>query len=68
MEVLLDVQASKADLVIELLESLPFVRIKSPATHKVQVLRELEEAVENLKLVQAGKLQATPIEELLDEV
>ncbi|MEM7055846.1 MAG: hypothetical protein AAF392_03145 [Bacteroidota bacterium] len=67
MEVLLDVQDSKADLIIELLESPPSVRIKSPATHKVQVLRELEEAVENLKLVQAGKLQATPIEELLDE-
>ena len=57
MEMLIDVQDQKAHLLL------------STSTHlsgKKRVLQEIEEAVENIKLVQAGKLQATSIEELLD--
>ena len=64
MEMLLEVKADKAAMLTELLSHFPFVKIKSPNTHKEQVLQELEEAVENMKLVKAGKMQATPIEEL----
>jgi len=68
MEMLLEVKADKAVLLTELLEHLPFVKIKSPGAHKEQVLQELEEAVENMKLAQAGKKQATPVEQLLNEL
>ena len=35
---------------------------------KEQILLELREAIENLKLVRQGKLKARPIEELLSEL
>lgn len=35
---------------------------------KQQILRELEEAVKNLKLVRKGKLKARPAKELLNEL
>lgn len=68
MEMLLEVKADKVGLLTELLEHLPFVKIKAPGEAKEQVLQELEEAVENMKLVKAGKMQATPVEQLLNEL
>lgn len=35
---------------------------------KEQILQELKEAVNELKLVEQGKLKARPVEELLDEL
>lgn len=65
MELRINVQDHKVSLLKELLEDLPFVTIEAT---KEQVLQDLDESVKNLKLVQTGKLQATPIKELLDAV
>lgn len=65
MEIRINVQDHKVSLLKELLEDLPFVTIEAT---KEQVLQDLDESVKNLKLVQAGKLQAIPVKELLDEV
>ncbi len=65
MEMRINVQDHKVSLLKELLEDLPFVTIEAT---KEQVLQDLDESVKNLKLVQTGKLQATPIKELLDAV
>ncbi|MEH6309206.1 hypothetical protein RYH73_26375 [Olivibacter sp. CPCC 100613] len=35
---------------------------------KEQILRELKEAVQELKLVEQGKLKARPLQELLNEL
>ena len=68
MEMLLEVKAGKAALLTELIENLPFVKIKSADNAKERVLQELEEAAENMKLVQAGKMQAIPVDQLLHEL
>lgn len=35
---------------------------------KVQILQELKEAVQELKLIEQGKLKARPVKELLNEL
>lgn len=65
MEMRINVRDHKVNLFKELLEDLPFVTIEAT---KEQVLQDLDESVKNLKLVQTGKIQATPIKELLDAV
>lgn len=68
MKVLLDIKDHKAAFVMELLNSLPFVKAKPLSIKKSQLESELEEAVSNLKLVREGKLKARPARELLDEL
>lgn len=68
MKVLLDIKDSKASFVMELLQSLSFVKVKTLTDGKAQLIEEIKEAVENLKLVRQGKLKARPAKELLDEL
>jgi len=65
MELRINVQDHKVSLLKELLEDLPFVTIESTTE---QVLQDLDESVKNLKKVQAGELQATPLKELLHAI
>lgn len=68
MKVLLDIQDSKVLHLLEVLKSLPYVKTKQLTDEKAQLLSEVREAVENLKLVRQGKLKARPVKELLDEL
>ncbi len=68
MKVLLDIKESKADFIMELLNSFSYVKTKPLTPYKAQVLEELQEAVENMKLVKEGKLKPRPAKELLDEL
>ncbi len=68
MKVLLDIQDSKALHLLEVLKSLPYVKTKLLTEEKAQLMSEIREAVENLKLVRQGKLKARPAKELLDEL
>jgi len=61
----INVQDHKVNLLKELLEDLPFVTIEYT---EEQVLQDLDESVKNLKKVQAGELQATPLKELLHAI
>ena len=67
MKVLLDIKDNKATFMMELLRSFSFVKTKPLSTYKAQVLGDIKEAVEELKLVQAGKKKARDAKDFLDE-
>ena len=68
MKVLLDIQDDKAVHLLEVLNSLPFVKTQQLTEEKAQLMSEIREAVVNLKLVRQGKLKARSAKELLDEL
>ena len=68
MKVLLEIKDTKAAFVMELLGSLSFVKTKQLSPYKAKVLEDLKEAVEEMKLIKAGKLKARNAEELFNEL
>jgi len=68
MKVLVDVKDNKGDFILELLNNFSFAKAKSISPAKAQLLEEIKEAVENVKLARQGKLKAKPLNELLDEL
>ena len=68
MKILLDIKENKAAFIMELLNNFSFVKAKPLSPYKAQVLEELHEAVENMKLVKEGKLKPRPAKDLLDEL
>ena len=68
MKVLLDIKDNKASFVLELLGNLSFVKTKQLTDEKAQLMSEIKEAVENLKLVRKGKLKGRPAKDLLNEI
>lgn len=68
MKVLLDIKDSKALHLLEVLKGLSYVKAKPITNEKSLLIEEIQEVVENLKLVRKGKLKARPAKELLDEL
>lgn len=68
MKILLDVKDSKAAFFIELLKSFSFVKAKELTPYKAKVLEDVKEAVEEMKLIKAGKLTGRNAEELFNEL
>jgi len=68
MKVLLDIKDSKVPFVMELLKNLAFVKAKPVNKEKAQLIAEIKEAVEELKLVKAGKKKARNAEDFLNEI
>jgi hypothetical protein len=68
MRVILDIKDSKAAFVMELLKSLPFVKAKPITPYKAKILEDVKDAVEEMKLIKAGKLKARNAEELINEL
>ena len=68
MEVLLDIKDDKANFVLELLQNFSFVKAKTLTPHKAKVLEDVKEAVEEMKLIKAGKLQARNADDLFNEL
>ena len=68
MKVLLDIQDSQAMHLMEVLKSLPYVKMQQLTGEKAQLMGEIREAVANLKLVREGKLKVRPVKELLNEL
>lgn len=68
MRVLLDIKDNKGPFVMELLKSLSFVKAKPLTPYKAKVLEDLKEAVDEIKLVKAGKLKARNAEDLFNEL
>ncbi|NCO56013.1 MAG: hypothetical protein GW876_11535 [Bacteroidetes bacterium] len=68
MKILVEVNDNKAAFFMELLRSFAYVKAKPLTAHKAQVLEELKEAVENMTLVNQGKLKARPAKDLLNEI
>ncbi len=53
---------------MELLQSLSFVKAKPLTPYKAEVLEGIREAVEEMKLIKAGKLKGRPAEDLFNEL
>jgi hypothetical protein len=68
MKVLLDIRDNKAPFIMELLKSFPYVKAETITPAKALFLKELKEAVENVKLAKKGKLKTRPAKDLLDEI
>ena len=68
MKVLLDIQDKKAFHLLEVLKSLPYVKIKELTEEKAQLMSEIKEAVEEMKLIKAGKKEARNAEDFLNEL
>jgi hypothetical protein len=68
MKVLIDIKDSKAPFVMELLQSLSFVKAKPISPYKAKVIEDLKEAVEEMKLIKKGKLKARNAEDLINEL
>lgn len=68
MKVLLDVKDAKASFVMELLQSFSFVKAKTITPYKAKVLEDVKDAVEEMKLIKAGKLKARNAEDLFHEI
>lgn len=68
MKMLLEIKDSKAAFVKELLNSLSFVKAKTITPEKALLIEEINEAVQELKLVKAGKKKARNAEEFLHEL
>jgi hypothetical protein len=68
MRVLLDIKDSEAVHLMRVLRSLPYLKELNISAEKEELVEEIKEAVENLKLVREGKLKARPARELLDEL
>ena len=68
MKVLLDIQDSKAQPLLEVLSGLSYVKAKPLTDAKAQLMGEIREAVEEMKLIRTGKKQARDAEEFLNEL
>ncbi len=67
MKVLLDIKDSKADSLLAVLRGLPYVKAELLSGEKAQLIKEMKEAVQEMKLIRAGKLKARPVKEPLKE-
>jgi hypothetical protein len=68
MKVLLDIEDAKVPFIMELLKSFSYVKAKPLTPYKAGVLEGIKEAVEEMKLVKAGKLKARNAEDLFNEL
>ena len=68
MRVLLDIKDSKALHLLEVLKSLPYVKTKTLSDEKALLMEEIKEAVEEIKLVRAGKKKARNAVDFLNEL
>lgn len=68
MKVLLDIKDNKAIHLMEVLKSLPYVKAKQLTETKAQLMSEIREAVEEIKLIKEGKKQARNAEDFLNEL
>lgn len=68
MKILLDIKDDKVAFIMELLNNFKFVKAKPLTPYKAEVLENLKEAVEEMKLIKEGNLKGIPAKDLLDEL
>lgn len=61
MKVLIEVKDEQSGFLLELLKNLSFIKYQTLTPAKAQLLEELREAVDNVRLVKAGELKARPL-------
>lgn len=68
MKVLLDIKDNNAHSLLEVLNSLPYVKTKQLTPYKAKILEDIKEAVEEMQLIKKGKLKARNAEDLFNEL
>lgn len=68
MKVLLDIPDNKAASLMEVLSSISYVKAKPLTDAKALLMTEIKEAVEEMKLIKAGKKKARNAEDFLNEL
>jgi hypothetical protein len=68
MKVLLDIPDNKASSLMDVLKSISYVKAKPLTDNKALLMKELREAVEEMKLIRAGKKKARNAEAFLHEL
>ncbi|MDI3322088.1 hypothetical protein [Pinibacter soli] len=68
MKVLLDIPDNKAASLMDVLKSISYVKAKPLTDAKALLMGELRDAVEEMKLVRAGKKKARNADDFLNEL
>ena len=68
MKVLLDIPDKKASSVMEVLNGISFIKTTQLTDEKAVLMKEIREAVQEMKLIRAGKKKARNAEEFLNEL
>lgn len=68
MKVMLEIKEGKVPFVMELLNSLSFVKASPLSPYKAEVLEGIKEAVEEMKAIKEGRLKGIPAADLLNEL
>ena len=66
MKILLDVPENKAQSLMDVLCSIPYVKAKPITDSKAELMEEIKEAVDEMKLIRAGKKEARNAEDFLN--
>ena len=68
MKILLDIPDNKATSFMEIIKSISYVKAKPLTDSKAKLMSEIKEAVEEMKLIRAGKKKARNEEDFLNEL
>ncbi len=68
MKILLDIRDNKAAFFMEVLKNFSFVKATPITEHKADFLKDLKEAVEEVKLAKQGKIKLQSAKEFIDEL
>ncbi len=68
MKVLLEIPDNKASSLMEILQSISYVKVKQLTDSKALLLKEIKDAVEEMKLIKSGKKDARNAEDFLNEL
>ena len=68
MKVLLDIKDNKALHLLAVLKSLPYVKTKQLSDEKAHLMSDIQEAVQEFKLIRKGKLKGISAKDLLNEL
>lgn len=66
MKILLDIKDNKVSFVMELLNSLSFVKVKTLTDKKAEQISDMREAIEEITLIKKGEKQAQNAEEFIN--
>jgi len=68
MKILLDIRDNKAAFFMEVLKNFSFVKATPITENKADFLKDLKEAVEEVKLAKQGKIKLQSAKEFIDEL
>ena len=68
MKILLEIPDNKAVSILDVLKSISYVKAKPLTEVKAQLLSEMKDAVDEIKLIKTGKKKARNAEDFLNEL